>query len=161
SISAVNTSCPARTWVITQSEPGTRLKSTSTTSPPARRAKDFFHLDKVKNAVPVARVKGTREKPERLKMLKYAEIRRDPHDAAFDAHWKRIMNSPGIVNKTILRGDCALTVVTEKLFCPASLLTKNSRLVFIARLVAINGYPVCEQIVPARFGDARSVQRLR
>ena len=25
--------------------------------------------------------------------------------AVFDAHWKRIMNAPGIVNKTILRGD--------------------------------------------------------
>jgi RimJ/RimL family protein N-acetyltransferase len=30
----------------------------------------------------------------------------DPHDrAAFDAHWKRIMDSTGIVKKTILRGQ--------------------------------------------------------
>src|SRR5262249_16678867 len=33
-------------------------------------------------------------------------VRADPHDrAAFDAHWKRLMNSTGIVSKTILRGD--------------------------------------------------------
>jgi len=30
----------------------------------------------------------------------------DRHDrAVFDAHWKRIMNTTGIVNKTILRGE--------------------------------------------------------
>jgi RimJ/RimL family protein N-acetyltransferase len=35
-----------------------------------------------------------------------AFVRKDPHDrAAFDAHWKRIMDSPGIVNKTILVGE--------------------------------------------------------
>ena len=35
-----------------------------------------------------------------------AFVRADPHDrAAFDAHWKRIMESTGIVNKTILRGE--------------------------------------------------------
>src|SRR2546423_9487209 len=35
-----------------------------------------------------------------------AFVRDDPHDrAAFDAHWKRIMDSTGIVNKTILRGE--------------------------------------------------------
>jgi hypothetical protein len=34
-----------------------------------------------------------------------AFVRKDPHDrAAFDAHWKRIMDTTGIVNKTILRG---------------------------------------------------------
>ena len=35
-----------------------------------------------------------------------AFVRDDPHDrAAFDAHWKRIMDSTGIVKKTILRGE--------------------------------------------------------
>ena len=35
-----------------------------------------------------------------------AFVRADPHDrAAFDAHWKRIMESTGIVNKTISRGE--------------------------------------------------------
>jgi RimJ/RimL family protein N-acetyltransferase len=35
-----------------------------------------------------------------------AFVREDRHDrAAFDAHWKRIMDSTGIVNKTILRGE--------------------------------------------------------
>ena len=35
-----------------------------------------------------------------------AFVRGDPHDrAAFDAHWKRIMDSTGIVKKTILRGE--------------------------------------------------------
>ena len=35
-----------------------------------------------------------------------AFVRDDPHDrVAFDAHWKRILNSTGIVNKTILRGQ--------------------------------------------------------
>jgi len=35
-----------------------------------------------------------------------AFVRADLHDrAAFDAHWKRIMDSTGIVNKTILRGE--------------------------------------------------------
>ena len=35
-----------------------------------------------------------------------AFVRDDPHDrAAFDVHWKRIMDSTGIVKKTILRGE--------------------------------------------------------
>jgi hypothetical protein len=35
-----------------------------------------------------------------------AFVRGDPHDrAAFDTHWKRIMDSTGIVKKTILRGE--------------------------------------------------------
>ncbi len=35
-----------------------------------------------------------------------AFVRDDPHDrAAFDAHWKRIMDSTGIGKKTILRGE--------------------------------------------------------
>ena len=35
-----------------------------------------------------------------------AFVRKDRHErAAFDAHWKRIMDSPGIVNKTILQGQ--------------------------------------------------------
>jgi RimJ/RimL family protein N-acetyltransferase len=35
-----------------------------------------------------------------------AFVREDPHDrAAFDAHWAQIMDSAGIVNKTILRGE--------------------------------------------------------
>src|SRR5437588_7254261 len=35
-----------------------------------------------------------------------AFVRDDPHDrAAFDAHWKRIMDSTGIVKKTILRAE--------------------------------------------------------
>ena len=35
-----------------------------------------------------------------------AFVRDDPHDrAAFDAHWKRIMDSTRIVKKTILRGE--------------------------------------------------------
>src|SRR5262249_18771968 len=34
-----------------------------------------------------------------------AFVRKDRHDpAAFDAHWKRILDSTGTVNKTILRG---------------------------------------------------------
>jgi RimJ/RimL family protein N-acetyltransferase len=35
-----------------------------------------------------------------------AFVRKERHDqAAFDAHWKRIMDSTGIVNKTILLGE--------------------------------------------------------
>src|SRR5215510_12926379 len=35
-----------------------------------------------------------------------AFVRKDRHDrVAFDAHWKRILDSTGTVNKTILRGD--------------------------------------------------------
>src|SRR5215471_16407794 len=35
-----------------------------------------------------------------------AFVRKERHDrAAFDAHWKRIMDATGIVNKTILRGE--------------------------------------------------------
>ena len=35
-----------------------------------------------------------------------AFVRKDPHDrAAFDTHWKRIMDSTGIANKTILLGE--------------------------------------------------------
>ena len=42
--------------------------------------------------------------PEANRMAAF--VRADPHDrAAFDAHWKRIMDSAGIVNKTILRGE--------------------------------------------------------
>ena len=42
--------------------------------------------------------------PEANRMAAF--VRADPHDrAAFDAHWKRIMESTGIVNKTILRGE--------------------------------------------------------
>ena len=42
--------------------------------------------------------------PEANRMAAF--VRADPHDrAAFDARWKRIMDSPGIVNKTILRGE--------------------------------------------------------
>jgi hypothetical protein len=42
--------------------------------------------------------------PEANRMAAF--VREDPHDrAAFDAHWKRIMDSAGIVNKTILRGE--------------------------------------------------------
>ena len=42
--------------------------------------------------------------PEANRMAAF--VRADPHDrAAFDAHWKRIMDSTGIVSKTILRGD--------------------------------------------------------
>jgi RimJ/RimL family protein N-acetyltransferase len=41
--------------------------------------------------------------PEANRMAAF--VRKERHDrAAFDAHWKRIMNAPGIVNKTILRG---------------------------------------------------------
>jgi RimJ/RimL family protein N-acetyltransferase len=42
--------------------------------------------------------------PEANRMAAF--VREDRHDrAAFDAHWKRIMDSAGIVNKTILRGQ--------------------------------------------------------
>ena len=42
--------------------------------------------------------------PEANQMAAF--VREDPHDrAAFDARWKRIMDSTGIVNKTILRGE--------------------------------------------------------
>ena len=41
--------------------------------------------------------------PEANRMAAF--VREDPHErAAFDAHWKRIMDSSGTVNKTILRG---------------------------------------------------------
>ena len=42
--------------------------------------------------------------PEANRMAAF--VRADPHDrAAFEAHWRRIMDSTGIVNKTILRGE--------------------------------------------------------
>ena len=42
--------------------------------------------------------------PEANRMAAF--VSDDPHDrAAFDAHWKRILNATGIVNKTILRGE--------------------------------------------------------
>lgn len=42
--------------------------------------------------------------PEANRMAAF--VREDPQDrAAFDAHWKRILESTGIVNKTILRGE--------------------------------------------------------
>ena len=42
--------------------------------------------------------------PEANRMAAF--VRADPHDrAAFDAHWKRIMDWTGIGNKTILRGE--------------------------------------------------------
>src|SRR5215813_9744335 len=42
--------------------------------------------------------------PEANRMAEF--VRAAPHDrAAFDAHWKRIMDSTGTVNKTILRGE--------------------------------------------------------
>src|SRR5215471_21189623 len=42
--------------------------------------------------------------PEANRMAAF--VRADPHDrAAFDAHWKRIMDSTGLVNKTILRRE--------------------------------------------------------
>jgi hypothetical protein len=42
--------------------------------------------------------------PEANRMAAF--VREDPHDrAAFDEHWKRIMDSTGIINKTILRGE--------------------------------------------------------
>jgi RimJ/RimL family protein N-acetyltransferase len=42
--------------------------------------------------------------PEADRMAAF--VRKDRHDrATFDAHWKRITESPGIVNKTILLGE--------------------------------------------------------
>src|SRR5262249_17741055 len=42
--------------------------------------------------------------PEANRMAAF--VRKDRHDrAAFDAHWKRIMDSTGTVNKTILRRE--------------------------------------------------------
>src|SRR5262249_15115321 len=47
--------------------------------------------------------------PEANRMAAF--VRADPHDrAAFNAHWKRIMDSTGIVNKTILRGEEVLVI---------------------------------------------------
>ncbi|MBE7158650.1 MAG: GNAT family N-acetyltransferase [Rhodospirillales bacterium] len=42
--------------------------------------------------------------PEANRMAAFVNASRQER-TAFDAHWKRILNSPGIVNKTILRGD--------------------------------------------------------
>jgi RimJ/RimL family protein N-acetyltransferase len=42
--------------------------------------------------------------PEAIRIAAFVRANRRDR-AVFDAHWKRIMNSAGIVNKTILRGE--------------------------------------------------------